>query len=338
MLKIRFREEDGTDVHPLQALCPWLNHVTPGLVLNKDGSLLAAFQYRGVDPDDLFDAQVDSYTEQMQKVFSRLDSRVTAWWIVDKRRDTNYIEGTFENQTAADLDDIYSQRFKRGQHFKTSYTLYLNRLLAQTAPAKPGSTSPVRRDGRECRPWSACQTAIAGPSRSNTALRRCRHPVPPQSAGADCCSWPGRRIGAVDIDAGVEVCIHPAEVLYVFDIEAQRIDAAVPLRTPAGHGRADADLVVGNLAVVIAAREQRDGSAAVGQSFASKRDGGARRQIAAVGNAVEVLADAGTGAVIVLEHAARHDVSRSVCTSVARMSAPLASAKSTRNVNESLSP
>jgi type IV secretion system protein TrbE len=125
MLKIRFREEDGTDVHPLQALCPWLNHVTPGLVLNKDGSLLAAFQYRGVDPDDLFDAQVDSYTEQMQKVFSRLDSRVTAWWIVDKRRDTNYIEGTFENQTAADLDDIYSQRFKRGQHFKTSYTLYL---------------------------------------------------------------------------------------------------------------------------------------------------------------------------------------------------------------------
>lgn len=106
MLKIRFREEDGADVHPLQALCPWLNHVTPGLVLNKDGSLLAAFEYRGVDPDDLFDAQVDSYTEQMQKVFSRLDSRVTAWWIVDKRRDPSYVPGDFQNQTAADLDEI----------------------------------------------------------------------------------------------------------------------------------------------------------------------------------------------------------------------------------------
>ncbi|KFC72638.1 VirB4 family type IV secretion system protein [Massilia sp. LC238] len=125
MLKIRFREEDGADVHPLQALCPWLNHVTPGLVLNKDGSLLAAFEYRGVDPDDLFDAQVDSYTEQMQKVFSRLDSRVTAWWIVDKRRDPSYVPGDFQNQTAADLDEIYSERFKSGMHFSTRYTLYL---------------------------------------------------------------------------------------------------------------------------------------------------------------------------------------------------------------------
>jgi type IV secretion/conjugal transfer VirB4 family ATPase len=125
MLKIRFREEDDADVHPLQALCPWLNHVTPGLVLNKDGSLLAAFDYRGVDPDDLFDAQVDSYTEQMERVFSRLDSRVTAWWIIDKRRDRSYVPGNFQNQTAADLDEIYSERFKDGHHYATSYTLYL---------------------------------------------------------------------------------------------------------------------------------------------------------------------------------------------------------------------
>lgn len=125
MLKIRFREEDEPDVHPLQALCPWLNHITPGLVLNKDGSLLAAFEYRGVDPDDLFDAQVDSHTEQMQRVFSRFDSRVTAWWIVDKRRDPSYVPGEFQNQTAADLDEIYSERFRSGQHFSTSYTLYL---------------------------------------------------------------------------------------------------------------------------------------------------------------------------------------------------------------------
>lgn len=125
MLKIRFREKDESDVHPLQALCPWINHVTPGLVLNKDGSLLAAFEYRGVDPDDLFDAQVDSYTEQMQKVFSRLDSRITAWWIVDKRRDPSYVKSEFQNQTAADLDDVYAERFKSGHHFTTSYTLYL---------------------------------------------------------------------------------------------------------------------------------------------------------------------------------------------------------------------
>lgn len=125
MLKIKFREDDDPDVHPLQALCPWIDHITPGLILNKDGSLLAAFNYRGVDPDDLFDEQVDSYTEQIQRVMSRFDSRVSAWWIVDKRRDTSYETGNFTNQIAADLDNIYSERFRNGKHYRISYTLYL---------------------------------------------------------------------------------------------------------------------------------------------------------------------------------------------------------------------
>lgn len=125
MLKIRFREQDDADVHPMQALCPWIDHITPGLVLNKDGSLLAAFEYRGADPDDLFDEQVDSYTEQIQRVFGRLDSRVTAWWIMDKRRDASYTAGDFQNPAAARLDEIYSARFKNGNHYTMRYTLYL---------------------------------------------------------------------------------------------------------------------------------------------------------------------------------------------------------------------
>lgn len=125
MLKIKFREADDVDLHPMQALCPWLDFITPGLVLNKDGSLLAAFDYQGADPDDLFDEQVDSFAQQMQTVSSRLDSRVTAWWIVDKRKDPSYVPGMFENSTAERIDKAYSANFTSGKRHSMRYSVYM---------------------------------------------------------------------------------------------------------------------------------------------------------------------------------------------------------------------
>jgi type IV secretion system protein VirB4 len=125
MLKIKFRETEDDNLHPMQALCPWLDFITPGLVLNKDGSLLAAFDYEGADPDDLFEEQVDSFAEQMQTVSSRLDSRVTAWWIVDKRKDTSYVPGRFENATAEKIDKTYSANFTSGKRHSMRYSVYL---------------------------------------------------------------------------------------------------------------------------------------------------------------------------------------------------------------------
>jgi len=125
MLKLKFRENDEDDLHPMQALCPWLDFITDELVLNKDGSLLAAFDYRGADPDDLFEEQVDAFAEQMQSISQRLDSRVTSWWIVDKRRDRSYAEGQFQNKTAADLDRIYSEKFTDGRRYTSRYSMYL---------------------------------------------------------------------------------------------------------------------------------------------------------------------------------------------------------------------
>lgn len=125
MLNIAFRTPEEAETHPLQALCPWIDFITTNLILNKDGSLLAGFDYFGVDPDDLYDEKVDSVTEQIQRVCSRLDGRVTAWWVLDKRRDRSYAEGEFTNPTAAKLDEIYSKGFREGRHLSARYTLYL---------------------------------------------------------------------------------------------------------------------------------------------------------------------------------------------------------------------
>lgn len=123
MLNIKFREEEHT--HPLQALCPWIDFITPELVLNKDGSLLAAFKYQGVDPDNLSNVKVSAVTSRFEDTIKQLDKRITAWWIVDKRRDFTYAEGEFQNQTAAALDDAYSQSFREGKHYSITYTLYM---------------------------------------------------------------------------------------------------------------------------------------------------------------------------------------------------------------------
>lgn len=123
MLKIKYRENETA--HPLQALCPWIDFITPNLVLNKDGSILAAFRFRGLDPDNLFEEQVDSVTKQMQRAYSLLDNRFTAWWIVDKRRDPTYPVGAFENPVAAEIDRLYSKGFTQGQHYSIDYTFYM---------------------------------------------------------------------------------------------------------------------------------------------------------------------------------------------------------------------
>ena len=122
MLKIKFREPESA--HPLQALCPWIDFVTPGLVLNKDGSILAAFEYTGVDPDNIYDEKIDAVTAQLQSAFLNFDKRVTAWWIVDKRRDYTYPTNNFRNKVAEELDRLYAKSFRNGDRYSITYTLY----------------------------------------------------------------------------------------------------------------------------------------------------------------------------------------------------------------------
>ena len=123
MLKIAFREPESED--PFQAICPWIDFITPEIILNKDGSMLAAFEYSGLDPDNLFDEQIDSVTQQTQRALSQLDKRLTGWWIVDKRRDTSYPENNFTNPVSAKLDKIYSKQFTDGKHYSITYRFYL---------------------------------------------------------------------------------------------------------------------------------------------------------------------------------------------------------------------
>lgn len=108
-----------------QEVLPWLGTITPNLVLCKDGSLLACYEYAAVDVDNVTDEKVNIATEQLERAFKGFDNRFTAWISVSKLRDHSYPKAEFTNEAAASLDEIVSRRFLAGECFNITHRIYL---------------------------------------------------------------------------------------------------------------------------------------------------------------------------------------------------------------------
>lgn len=97
-------------------------HVTPELVLTKDGSLLAAFEMQGVDLDDDSVHKLQQALVEMEQSISTLDERYYLWMVTDKRLklqpDFNEEEG--ENIVL----DLLQQRQSAIYEGRNVYTLH----------------------------------------------------------------------------------------------------------------------------------------------------------------------------------------------------------------------
>jgi type IV secretion system protein VirB4 len=67
-------------------LLPWFRQIAPGLVLNLDGSLLAAFEYRGPPLESIGGPEHDVAIEAMELALRCFDAHNTLWTFLDKRR------------------------------------------------------------------------------------------------------------------------------------------------------------------------------------------------------------------------------------------------------------
>ena len=70
---------------PMGQLVPWFEQITPGLIINQDGSLLAAFEYEGIDYDSTNDDDHDVATQSLETAFRAFDDRNVMWSYLDKR-------------------------------------------------------------------------------------------------------------------------------------------------------------------------------------------------------------------------------------------------------------
>ena len=99
----------------LAEVLPWIDLVSDGLMLCKDGSLLASFEYGGLDFDNIQEDVLGGAMDQLLRSYAALDERITMWWSVSKRRDTSYPQNPFVNQAAQALDDLVEKHFDDGE-------------------------------------------------------------------------------------------------------------------------------------------------------------------------------------------------------------------------------
>jgi len=105
-------------------LVPWLFPYNDRIVIDKDSSLLACFEFEGLDTDSVTVSQLNSQAsiaEYANKIFA--DKPITVWWTVNRKRTTYYPGGTFPDEVSQAMDDRRRVMFEKGNNRINRHTL-----------------------------------------------------------------------------------------------------------------------------------------------------------------------------------------------------------------------
>ncbi len=96
-------------------LLPWFKEVSPGLVLNLDGSLLAAFEYGGVDVESSNQSQLEGCLEGVDIAWRAFDDHNIVWTFLDKRRRGPVATEPMLNPVARYVDEVWRAHVEAGR-------------------------------------------------------------------------------------------------------------------------------------------------------------------------------------------------------------------------------
>jgi type IV secretion system protein VirB4 len=120
----------------LTDLIPWLMPLNDQIVLCKDGSLMAVFEYAPPDPDGQSPESSDGNAAAAERALMPMRREdVMLWFIARRQKDHSYPSGKFDNVTAQEVDDYYRKGYKTRIHYGHKY--YMAVLL-----------SPEKRSGK----------------------------------------------------------------------------------------------------------------------------------------------------------------------------------------------
>ncbi len=96
------------DDRPFCELVPWMFTTrNQSIVVNKDGAIMACFEFEGLDTDSSTDAEVDvlsAHLENAMRLFQHYP--VVYWWQVHRRVSTKWPRASFQNLAAKKLDQM----------------------------------------------------------------------------------------------------------------------------------------------------------------------------------------------------------------------------------------
>jgi type IV secretion system protein TrbE len=98
--------------------------ITTGLVLNKNGSLTAAFELTGVDLEGKMQSAYDGTADNQEHAFGAFDERVTLDQFVDRSRTYDYPTGEFADEISGAIDRVWQTQFTGGKQFRNRLNLF----------------------------------------------------------------------------------------------------------------------------------------------------------------------------------------------------------------------
>ncbi len=107
-------------------LLPWFGQVSPGLVLCKDGSLLAGFAFSGDDVEGKEDFAADQRIDLLQTALRTLPDRCTLWTVQERRFTSGYLHNEFSNPVARVIDKQWEQGCAQRRNARLTQTMFLN--------------------------------------------------------------------------------------------------------------------------------------------------------------------------------------------------------------------
>jgi type IV secretion/conjugal transfer VirB4 family ATPase len=116
----------------LAEILPWLVLIRDGLVLNKDGSLLACYQLNGMAVEGVEDSAVDHGVELFEQSLRNLDHRFTVWSTVLRKEWEDYPEGAFARPGSAAMDALHRVQLESSPRYRNRH--YISVLFSQEDP------------------------------------------------------------------------------------------------------------------------------------------------------------------------------------------------------------
>jgi type IV secretion system protein VirB4 len=105
---------------------PWAALVSPGVILNKDGSFQRTAKFRGPDLDSATPAELIGTTARLNSALRRLGSGWAIFVEAQRSASTNYPNSQFPDPVSALIDSERKAQFEEeGAHFESAYFLTL---------------------------------------------------------------------------------------------------------------------------------------------------------------------------------------------------------------------
>lgn len=143
-----FRDYDES-ARSLAELLPFLGLLSPSVVVNKDGSLMASFAFDGIDVDGLPIEQVNTQAAQVEHALRNLHGSTSLWWTVHRRRSELYPESTFSDPISRFIDERRRAAvIGRGQYVNRHYVTLVRSPEGATDALFGGLASLMTQDRR----------------------------------------------------------------------------------------------------------------------------------------------------------------------------------------------